>query len=135
MAWVAVNNMLLLINLKIMNALKRYCLTLDLKDDAELIAEYEAHHRAVWPEVLQSIQDAGITQMEIYRWGNRLFMIMEVTTDFSFETKADADAANEKVQAWEELMWRYQQALPGARPGEKWKLMEPIFSLNAQKEA
>jgi L-rhamnose mutarotase len=113
---------------------KRYCLTLDLKDDPQLIAEYEAHHRAVWPEVLQSIKQAGIADMEIYRWGNRLFMVMEVTDDFSFERKAAADAANEKVQAWETLMWKYQQALPGAQPGEKWKKMDIIFSLSAQKE-
>lgn len=117
-----------------MSATKRYCLTLDLKNDAALIAAYEAHHRAVWPEVLQSIRAAGIQQMEIYRWGARLFMIMEVGEDFSFEEKAAADAANEKVQQWEELMWQYQQALPGTQPGSKWQLMEPFFSLTNQKE-
>ena len=67
--------------------------------------------------------------MEIYRFHTRLFMIMEVTENFSFEAKAAADAANEKVQEWETLMWKYQQALPGAKPGEKWKLMDRIFSL------
>ena len=113
---------------------KRYCLTLDLKDNAELIAEYEAHHRAVWPEILQSIKAAGIFEMEIYRYSNRLFMIMEVTEDFSFEAKAAADTANEKVQEWEALMWKYQQALPGALPGEKWKLMNLLFSLSAPNE-
>ena len=114
---------------------KRYCLTLDLKDDAALIAEYEAHHRAVWPEILVSIRDSGITDMEIYRFANRLFMIMEVAPHFSFEAKAAADATNPKVQDWETLMWNYQQALPGALPGEKWKLMQPIFSLQHQKQS
>jgi len=109
--------------------MKRYCLALDLKDDAALIAEYEAFHKKVWPEILQSISSAGIEQMEIYRTGNRMFMIMEVKDDFSFEAKARADAANEKVQEWEKLMWTYQQALPLAKPGEKWMLMEKIFSL------
>jgi len=117
-----------------MQSNKRYCLTLDLKEDNDLIAEYEAHHRAVWPEVLKSIQDAGIVDMQIYRYRNRLFMIMEVTEHFSFEAKAAADAANEKVQEWEALMWKYQQALPGALPGEKWKLMEPLFSLSKANE-
>jgi L-rhamnose mutarotase len=107
--------------------MRRYCLALDLKDDAALIAEYEEHHRKVWPEILQSIKDAGIGQMEIYRAGNRLFMIMETSDSFKFENKAKADAGNEKVQQWEELMWKYQQALPTARPGEKWVLMEKIF--------
>ena len=59
----------------------RYCLTLDLKDDAALIAEYEAHHKAVWPEVLGSISGSGIISMEIYRYNTRLFMIMETVDD------------------------------------------------------
>ena len=109
--------------------MKRYCLALDLKDDAALIAEYEAYHQNVWPEILQSIKESGIEHMDIYRTGNRLFMIMEVNEQFSFERKAAADAANEKVQEWETLMWKYQQALPGSKPGEKWRLMNNIFSI------
>ncbi|RFZ84240.1 L-rhamnose mutarotase [Mucilaginibacter terrenus] len=109
--------------------MKRYCLTLDLKDDPQLIAEYEEYHSAVWPEILQSITDSGIEHMEIYRYGSRLFMIMEVNETFSFEAKSAADASNSKVQEWETLMWNYQQPLPGAKPGEKWILMEKIFDL------
>ena len=107
----------------------RYCLTLDLKDDPDLIAAYEQYHQAVWPEILASIKGAGINQMEIYRWQNRLFMIMEVSAGFSFEEKAQQDAANPKVQEWETLLWQYQQALPGVNPGEKWQLMRKIFTL------
>mgnify|MGYP000887215295 CR=1 FL=1 len=111
--------------------MKRYCLALDLKDDAALIAEYEAYHQAVWPEILHTITSSGITQMEIYRTGNRLFMIMEVDDSFSFRAKSEADAANPKVQEWETLMWKYQQALPMAKPGEKWILMDKIFELRS----
>ncbi len=109
--------------------MKQYCLALDLKDDPQLIEAYEAHHRAVWPEILASIRDSGITRLDIYRVQNRLFMILEAVDDFNFEAKAAADAANAKVQEWETLMWKYQQALPGTKPGEKWILMEKIFSL------
>jgi len=107
----------------------RHCFALDLKDDPELIAEYERHHRAVWPEIEKSIRDAGIERLEIYRTGNRLFMVMEVGEGFSFEAKAAADAANPKVQEWETLMWTFQQALPWAKPGEKWVPAGQIFSL------
>ena len=110
--------------------MQRYCLALDLVDDEQLIKEYEVYHQDVWPEIKKSILDAGVDFMEIYRVGNRLFMIMEVKDTFSFEQKGIADAANEKVQQWEQLMWKYQQALPTAKPGEKWILMEKIFSLN-----
>ena len=107
----------------------RYCLALDLQPDPVLIAEYEQYHREVWPEIKASITGSGITSMEIYRLESRLFMIMETTEDFSFEKKAAADAANAAVQRWEELMWKYQIAIPGGRPGEKWRLMNRIFSL------
>ena len=109
--------------------MKKYCLALDLIDDVSLIAEYEHYHQEVWPEIKKSILDSGITQMEIYRTGNRLFMIIATDESFSFEEKANADAANPTVQEWENLMWKYQQAMPGAKPGEKWIIMEKIFNL------
>ena len=111
--------------------MKRYALALDLVDEPELIAEYEAYHQAVWPEIKKSILDSGIINMEIYRTGNRLFMIMETEEGFSFDQKAAMDESNEKVQEWEQLMWKFQQALPGSKPGEKWVLMNNIFELNA----
>ena len=107
--------------------MKRYCLALDLKDDPLLIAEYEQYHEKVWPEILKSIKDSGIEQMEIYCVSNRLFMIMETADDFSFGRKSEMDQSNRKVQQWEELMWKYQQALPGSKPAEKWRLMKKIF--------
>ncbi len=114
-----------------MNNDQSYCLALDLKDDPGLISEYEVYHKNVWPEILQSIKDSGIISMEIFRTGNRLFMIMHVSKAFSFERKADADQGNKKVQEWEGLMWTYQQALPFARSGEKWVLMKKIFDFSA----
>ena len=107
----------------------RYCLALDLKNDETLIAEYEKMHREVWPEIISSIKNADIENLEIYRTGNRMFMILEAGENFTFEKKAAMDAANETVQKWEELMWKYQQALPSAMPGEKWMMMDKIFSL------
>lgn len=107
----------------------RYCLALDLKNDEKLIREYEVYHRAVWPEILDSIKDSGIETMQIYRVHNRLVMIIEASDSFSFEKKVEMDAKNPKVQEWETLMWNYQQALPKANPGEKWLLMDKIFEL------
>jgi L-rhamnose mutarotase len=109
--------------------MQKYCLTLDLKDDPALIAEYEKYHTAIWPEIHKSIIDSGITNMEIYRYANRLFMIMETDESFTFEKKAEMDAANPKVQEWENLMWNYQQPLKRALKDEKWVLMNKIFQL------
>lgn len=109
--------------------MKRFCLALDLKNDPKLIEEYEAYHQRVWPEIIKSIRQSGIQNMEIFRTGNRLMMIVEAEDSFSFEKKSAADAGNPKVQEWERLMWNYQQGLPHAKPGEKWMLMKKIFEL------
>lgn len=111
--------------------MKRYTLALDLKDDPALIKEYEDWHKAGkgWPEIKKSIREAGIISMEIYRTGNRLFMIMEAEDSFSFDQKKAMDDSNPKVQEWETLMWKFQQPLPWAAEGEKWVKLEKIFEL------
>jgi len=111
--------------------MRRHCLALDLKEDPSLIAKYEEYHKNVWPEVLDSLMDSGILNMEIYRIENRLFMIIEVHEDFSFEKKSKMDANNSRVQDWEVLMWNYQKALPFAKPDEKWLPMDKIFDFSA----
>ena len=110
---------------------KRYCLTLDLKTDPASIAAYKRHHQKIWPEITESIKSAGFLDMEIYVLETRLFMIMEVEDGFSFERKAEADRNHPRVQEWEKLMWTFQKALPYAKQGEKWLLMERIYKLEA----
>ena len=109
--------------------MKQYCLALDLVNDPVLIREYETYHNKLWPEITKSIRDSGIINMRIYRVSNRLTMIIQATDDFTFEKKTALDKGNTKVQEWERLMWKYQAALPGAAPGEKWMLMDCIFDL------
>jgi L-rhamnose mutarotase len=111
--------------------MKRFCLTLDLKDDPKLVAEYKRYHEKIWPQITRSIKDSGIEDIEISLLGTRMFMIMEVNESFSFEAKAKADQLNPKVQEWEKLMGTFQKSLPQARSGEKWLLMERVFKLEA----
>ena len=113
-----------------MNVVRLYY-ALDLKDDTALIAEYEHWHRPenIWPEIVDSIRTAGIRDLEIFRTGNRLVMMIDAPEDFSPEAKAAADAADPRVQAWEALMWRFQRPLPFAKTGEKWVAMKRMFSL------
>jgi L-rhamnose mutarotase len=108
---------------------RRFCLTLDLKDDPKLIAEYKRYHEKIWPEITQSIEASGIEDMEIYLLGTRMFMVMEVNESFSFADKNQADQLNPRVQEWETLMGTFQKSLPQAKPGEKWLLMERVFKL------
>lgn len=112
---------------------QKYCLALDLNDDPTLIAEYKKHHEKIWPEITESIVDSGIENLDIYCVGNRLFMIIEANETFTFESKREMDANNPVVQKWEELMWKYQKALPLAKEGEKWMMMDKIFDLHENR--
>jgi L-rhamnose mutarotase len=112
--------------------MKRICLACDLKENHQLISKYIEAHRPgqVWPEITDSIRQSGITDMEIYLVGNRMFMIIEAEDDFELNKKAKMDKENRMVQEWEELMWKYQQSLPWANPDEKWLVTERIFKLD-----
>lgn len=111
--------------------MKRFCLTLDLINDADLIKEYEDLHKEIWPDIRDSILNAGISNMEIFRLQTRLCMIMETDDAFTFERKKLIDEQNEIVQRWETMLWKFQKPIDGSAPGEKWQLMEQIFTLNS----
>jgi len=110
----------------------RHCLTLDLQDDPHKIAEYKRRHEKIWPEVRDSLFAAGVVAMEIYLSGTRMFMIMDVSDDFSLEKKAAMDAANPKVLEWEALMANFQAVPAGADAVGRWSPMEKVFDLKNQ---
>jgi len=110
----------------------RHCLTLDLQNDPKKIAEYKRYHEKIWPEIRDSLFAAGVTEMEIYLLGTRMFMIMDVGDDFSFEKKAAMDSANPKVLEWEALMGNFQAVPKGANPVRRWAPMEKVFDLAKQ---
>ncbi|PNS08721.1 L-rhamnose mutarotase [Solilutibacter silvestris] len=109
----------------------RHCLALDLHDDPALIAEYERHHREVWPEVLQHLRTQGVTELELFRIGTRLVMVMETDdTRFDADAMARAERDDPRLRAWEDLMWTFQKATPWTPPGVKWTPMTSIFRLS-----
>ena len=110
--------------------MKRYVLTLDLKDDPRAIAEYKAHHRAVWPEVQRSLRRVGVRAMDIYALGRRLTMVMDTRDDFDPRRSFAAHVVSDpRCAEWEELMKTYQEPPPGARPGQLWTRMQRVFHL------
>ncbi len=110
----------------------RHCLTLDLKDDETAIAEYKRYHVKIWPEIRDSLIDAGVLEMEIYLSATRMFMIMDVNDTFSLSAKAAADAVNAKVQEWETIMHSFQKQLPHSSPERWWVVMDRVFNLADQ---
>ncbi len=113
--------------------MQTYCFALDLQEDPALIEDYKRYHRpdTIWPAVLASICADGVSSEEIYLAGNRLFMILTTTDDFSWETRQAANANSADLRRWEELMWKYQKPLAFAQSGEKWVRMEKIFEVHS----
>lgn len=108
---------------------RRYCQTLALRDDPELIAAYRALHSSegVWQETLSAIRDAGILEMEIYLSGNQLFMVVELPADLPWDEAMRRMAQAPRQAEWEALTARFQQASPDQKSEEKWQMMERIF--------
>lgn len=113
---------------------KRFCKTLSLKDDPQLIEEYKKVHSpgAAWPEITQGMREVGIIDMEIYILGNRLFMIMETTEGFDHDAAMAELARKPRQSEWEAYVSRFQQTSSDATAGEKWQLMDRIFKMNAE---
>lgn len=110
---------------------RRYCRTLDLKDDPELIKEYRKRHAEenFWPEILAGIKEVGILEMDIYLRGTRLMMILEAPADLDLEAAMARLATLPRQQEWEDYMSIFQVAAPGASSAEKWQPMERVFHL------
>lgn len=110
---------------------KRYCLTLDLVDDPELIAYYRRLHtpEEIWPEIPAGIREVGVTVMDIYLLGNRLFMILELPAHIDRDEAMARLATLPRQAEWEDTVGRCQKCEPGSTSSGKWQLMEQIFTL------
>jgi len=111
---------------------KRYCLALDLRKDSALISQYKHVHtkEGIWPEIPRGIKEVGITDMEIYLWDNRMFMILEVPMNWDYDSEMARLGKLEKQAEWSDYVWQFQQLLPYSKNGEKWIQMEKVFHLN-----
>lgn len=109
--------------------MKRYCQTLDLYNEPELIAAYVEEHSHVWPEIKEGIREVGILDMQIYIHENRLFMIVDTVDDFDWVKDNERLVTLPRQAEWETYMSRFQRSLPGQASHEKWKMMKQIFKL------
>ena len=113
-------------------AFKRYCKTMSLRNDAELIAEYKKAHAkgAAWPEITQGMKDVGILDMEIYLLGTKLFMIMDTVPNFDHDKAMAVLAQKPRQSEWEAHMARFQDTSPQATADQKWQLMDRIYKMD-----
>ncbi len=115
-----------------MSDFKRYCKTLELQNDPDLIEAYKKVHApgAAWPEISQGMREVGITDMEIYLLGNRLFMIMETVADFDHDTAMTELGQKSRQQEWERYVSQFQKTSSDATAADKWQLMERIYKMD-----
>ncbi len=111
---------------------KRYCMALDLRNDPALISQYKKVHtkEGIWPEIPRGIKECKVSDMEIYLWDNRMFMILEAPLSWDYDTQMAKMGTLERQQEWGTYVWQFQQLLPWDKKGEKWMRMENVFQLN-----
>ena len=107
--------------------MKRYCQTLTLVDNPQMIEKYIEAHAHVWPEIIQGQREVGIVDMQIYRKDRSLFMIMDTKDDFDFKRDMARLATLPRQAEWEAYVSQFQGCSADARSDEKWQLMERIF--------
>lgn len=116
---------------KTAGATKRFVQTLNLRNDAALIAAYRQCHspEGIWPEILQGIKEAGVVEMEIYLLDTHLVMIVELFEKDDWAEVMTRVAAGPRQAEWEAFVAQYQRAASNASSTEKWQQMERIFYL------
>ena len=107
--------------------MKRYCQTLSLKDDPQLVEKYIEVHSHVWPEIIEGQHEVGILSMEIYAKCRNLFMIVDTVDDFDWERDMARLATLPRQAEWEAYVSQFQGCDPLATSAEKWQLMTKIF--------
>ena len=100
---------------------KRYVQILDLKDDPAMLEAYERQHsrEEMWPEIMEGIRSVGILEMELYRSGCHLVMIVEAPADFDWDSAMQRLATLPRQQEWEDWNARFQVCRPGETSDEK----------------
>lgn len=107
--------------------MKRFCQTLELINDNNLISKYIDAHKNVWPEIIEGQREVGILDMQIYRKGCHLFMIMDTVDDFDFEKDMARLATLPRQAEWEAYVSQFQGCSPDAPSVQKWQSMQRIF--------
>jgi L-rhamnose mutarotase len=114
--------------------MKRFAQTVMLRDDPEVVRQYEQYHAHPWPETNAGLLSVGILRMFIYRFGRQLFMFMETTDEFDLDRDMPRYMENPKAREWDQMMNQFQETVPGAPAGSKWVLMKEVYALDALKK-
>ena len=108
--------------------MKRFCQTLTIPDNPELIEKYIEVHSHVWPEIIEGQHAVGILSMEIYSLGNVLFMVVDTTDEFDWEKDMARLATLPRQAEWEAYVSEFQGCDVNATSTQKWQMMKEIFN-------
>ncbi len=98
-----------------------------VKIQKELIEEYKAYHRQVWPEVEQMMTVCGFRNVSIFLHENTLFLYQEYHGPIPIEAAYRKYAENAKCRKWEEVMSQFQEQSQNSLPGIRWTRMEEVY--------
>jgi hypothetical protein len=99
-------------------------LTANLSADPKLQKEYLDHHATQfekWPELSKGFCNASFQQLLLYRNQRQLMLVISIPKGKTLEElNPKTTENNPRVAAWNELMKKYQQGIPGTNAGEVW---------------
>ena len=106
----------------------RYCL-LGHVNPARL-EEYKERHRAVWPELLQALEDAGWRSYSLFLRDDGLLIGYAEADDLALAQ--ERVARTEVNTRWQASMATLFAGLSDAAPDESWEIVPEVFNLEDQ---
>jgi L-rhamnose mutarotase len=94
----------------------------------EKLEEYRKYHRAVWPEILAAIREAGIHNYSIFHLRGQLFAYFEYAgPEGEYEARMRKLAQAPRMREWWDITDPMQRPVEGRDPGDWWASMEEMF--------
>jgi L-rhamnose mutarotase len=105
-------------------------LSASLVNDPKLQQEYLNYHATQfqkWPEVSNGFCNANFQQLLVFKNGRQLMLIISIPKGESLDKlNPKTTENNPRVDEWNKLMKKYQEGLPGTKPGEVWVFFKPL---------
>lgn len=107
-------------------------MTANLVSDAKLQQEYLSYHATQfknWPEVAKGFCNANFQQLLVFKNGRQLMLVISIPKGESLDKLNPKTAENNpRVDEWNRLMKKYQEGIPGTKPGEVWVEFKPFHT-------
>lgn len=105
-------------------------LAANLVKEPKLQQEYLNYHATQfkkWPQVSKGFCNANFQQLLVFKNGRQLMLVISIPKGESLDKlNPKTTENNPRVNEWNKLMKKYQEGIPGTKPGEVWVFFKPL---------